>query len=153
MKSLFFPLKKLRSCCGVKKKSSSFKLQRSDSAHLLLPSHPSFSNQVCLSTHILWEAYKRCVREPVWCSLQPCHSQSKNTTTTPIVLGFCWIGGISLCRRYLPDDDEEEAGMRLSAPDCVKLAPGTSEGSLLYLAIIQTECVFSVHLNILINAA
>lgn len=37
--------------------------------------------------------------------------------------------------------------MMFAAPDCVKLASGTSEGSLLYLAVVLTMSFFSLILS------
>lgn len=39
--------------------------------------------------------------------------------------------------------------MMFTAPDCVKLASGTSEGSLLYLAVILTMSFFPILSHIL----
>lgn len=39
--------------------------------------------------------------------------------------------------------------MMFTAPDCVKLASGTSEGSLLFLAVILTMSFFSILSHIL----
>lgn len=47
-------------------------------------------------------------------------------------------GSVSLCKLCLPDEKEAGAATMFAAPDCVKLASGTSEGLLLYLAVILT---------------
>lgn len=47
-------------------------------------------------------------------------------------------GSVSLCKLCLHDEKEAGAATMFAAPDCVKLASGTSEGLLLYLAVILT---------------
>lgn len=56
----------------------------------------------------------------------------------PCLLGLCCRGSVPLCKLCLPDEKEAGTAMMFRSPDCVKLAPGTSEGLLLYLAFILT---------------
>lgn len=131
-------------------------------AHLMLPSHPLFSNQVSLHTDCVSRAPSVCLCVHVWrCSQRynpPAHQERmlrrhlgihSHDWRLPCLLGLCCRGSVSLCKWCLPDEKEAGAAMMFTALDCVKLASGTSEGLFLYLAVFLTMSFFSILSNIL----
>lgn len=91
---------------------------------------------LCLghSMHICSAAFSACK--------QATSIPSTHDWRLPCLLGLCCRGSVSLCKWCLPDEKEAGAAVMFTAPDCVKLASGTSEGALLYLAVILTMAFF-----------
>lgn len=93
---------------------------------------------LCLghSMHVCSAAFSACK--------QATSISSTHDWRLPCLLGLCCRGSVSLCKWCLPDEKEAGAAVMLTAPDCVKLASGTSEGALLYLAGILTMSFFFI---------
>lgn len=119
-----------------------------------MPPSPLFSNQVSLSLSLsltdlvnLWVPVFMCMH--VFDSV---HSMSAVHAgkvylcihplwlTTPVLIGLCCCGSISLCKWRVPDEQETGAVVMFAASDCVKMASGTSKGPLLYLASYLRFC-------------